>query len=431
MRLRAERRNGRARRSALVSAVLALAALGPACAEPLARHRRAPAAEPPATARAAAPRSVAPRASVPRELARVDILPELEPRLSPRNVTRTETRNESSPLFSLDGRYLAFEGRDGSAQALYVTDLDDGKAPAVRISSLAERAGPSAEEALLGTRRDDSFNTQIAFLPDASAVVFTGNGGAGSYRLYRARLDGKRAPELLLRRSTEDGHPAVSPDGRWLAYVSARAGVGKLLLRNLQTGEERPLTQGAHVDLHPVWSPDSRSIAFTSGANDNHDVFLVPDVLGPPGPPVPLTRWSFDDLRPTFSPDGTHVAFYSNFSPVGEEDEWSILVVPADGSGPTKGMDLAGRVVATNVVKDSAVGPAWLPRGLALAFARDLKEEWNPIYVVDVHTRQERRIETDTRMNHDLACSKRGLLAFRAQVGSWDDIFVAQLLRVQ
>jgi hypothetical protein len=77
------------------------------------------------------------------------------------------------------------------------------------------------------------------------------------------------------------------------------------------------------------------------------------------------------------------------------------------------------------------VGPAWLPRGLALAFARDLKEEWNPIYVVDVHTRQERRIETDTRMNHDLACSKRGLLAFRAQVGSWDDIFVAQLLRVQ
>jgi Tol biopolymer transport system component len=261
--------------------------------------------------------------------------------------------------------------------------------------------------------------------------VFTGNGGAGSYRLYRARLDGKRAPELLLRRSTEDGHPAVSPDGRWLAYVSARAGVGKLLLRNLQTGEERPLTQGAHVDLHPVWSPDSRSIAFTSGANDNHDVFLVPDVLGPPGPPVPLTRWSFDDLRPTFSPDGTHVAFYSNFSPVGEEDEWSILVVPADGSGPTKGMDLAGRVVATNVVKDSAVGPAWLPRGLALAFARDLKEEWNPIYVVDVHTRQERRIETDTRMNHDLACSKRGLLAFRAQVGSWDDIFVAQLLRVQ
>jgi hypothetical protein len=87
-------------------------------------------------------------------------------------------------------------------------------------------------------------------------------------------------------------------------------------------------------------------------------------------------------------------------------------------------------VVAANVVKDLDAGPAWLPWGHALVYARSSKEEWNPIYVVDADTREERRIETETRMNHDLTCSPAGLLAFRAQVASWDDIFVAQLVEV-
>jgi hypothetical protein len=33
-------------------------------------------------------------------------------------------------------------------------------------------------------------------------------------------------------------------------------------------------------------------------------------------------------------------------------------------------------------------------------------------------------------MNHDLTCARNGLLAFRAQVASWDDIFIAPLGRV-
>jgi hypothetical protein len=60
----------------------------------------------------------------------------------------------------------------------------------------------------------------------------------------------------------------------------------------------------------------------------------------------------------------------------------------------------------------------------------DLKKEFNPIYVVDTATKEELRIETGTRMNHDVVCSSRGVLAFRAQVASWDDIFVAPLVRM-
>ena len=348
--------------------------------------------------------------------------------LALRNVTATPDQNEANPRFSPDGRYLSFERRNGAAQAIFVVGTEAAGGAAERISSQPPRGAASAEEALLGgARADDSYNAQISFYPGAPGFIFTGNGGSGVYRLYEGKLGGG-APRALTAQSKEDGHPAVSPDGRWLVYVSARAGIGKLFLRDLTTSAERQLTAGDRVDLYPVWSPDSRLVAYTSGDNDNHDVFVV-DATTPQATPRQLTTWKYDDLRPTFSPDGALVAFYSNYSPTGEEKEWSIVAVPADGSGPAKGAALAKLVVAQNVVTDPEMGPAWLPWGHAVIYARNLKAEWNPIYAVDTETRGELRIETSTRMNHDLTCSRNGLLAFRAQVASWDDVFLAALTR--
>ena len=348
--------------------------------------------------------------------------------LALRNVTATPDQNEANPRFSPDGRYLSFERRNGAAQAIFVVGTEAPGGAVERITSQPPRAAASAEETLLGgTRSDGSYNAQISFYPDARGFVFTGNAGSGVYRLYEGKLGGA-PPRALTAQSKEDGHPAVSPDGRWLVYVSARAGIGKLFLRDLTSGGERQLTAGDKVDLYPAWSPDSRFVAYTSGDNDNHDVFVI-DVSTPQATPRQLTTWKYDDLRPTFSPDGALVAFYSNYSPTGEEKEWSIVAVPADGSGPTKGTALGKLAVALNVVTDPETGPAWLPWGRAVIYARNLKAEWNPIYVVDTETRGEARIETPTRMNHDLTCSRNGLLAFRAQVASWDDVFLAPLGR--
>jgi Tol biopolymer transport system component len=352
----------------------------------------------------------------------------IESRLAPVNVSSTSERNEWNPRFSPNGRYLSFERREGSAQAILIVDTDALEAPPVRVSSMKQDSGSSVEAAFLGLGvNDESFNTQLAFFPEGSRFVFTGNEGSGIYRIYQGGLD-KGAPLALSSESKEDGHPALSPDGRWLVYVSARKGVGKLYLRDLSTGEEGPITEGDDMDLFPTWSPDGAALAYTSGDNDNHDVFVIRGVTGLTPETVQLTSWSFDDLRPAFSPDGSAIAFYSSYNPAGEDKVWSIVVVPADASGPRKGAALAERAIAVNVVKDPEVGPAWLPVGQTLVYARNSKKEFNPIYMVDAATTEERRIETGTRMNHDLACSSRGLLAFRAQVASWDDIFVAPLV---
>ncbi len=349
--------------------------------------------------------------------------------LAPRNVSRTPERNEWNPRFSPDGRRLSFERREGSAQAIFLADVQALDAAPQRITSLPPQAPLSAEDALLGLERpDDSFNAQLSFYPDSRRFVFTGNANTGIYRLYEATTEGGVATPITPA-SKEDGHPALSPDGRLLVYVSAREGIGKLVLRDLTTGVERPLTTGGSVDLFPAWAPDSRRLAFTSGENDNHDVFLIPDVLAAAPVTLQLTTWKFDDLRPVFSPDGSLLAFYTNYSPSGEEKEWSIVAIPADGTGPTKGSALAQRTVATNVTKDIEVGPAWLPGGQGLIYARNLKAEWNPIFAVDSATREEVRIEAPTRMNHDLTCAANGLVAWRAQVESWDEIFVTTLIK--
>jgi Tol biopolymer transport system component len=61
----------------------------------------------------------------------------------------------------------------------------------------------------------------------------------------------------------DDSTIAVSPDGKWLAYVGATRREIRLL--DLQTGESRPLVSERDVG-EPVFSPDSKYLAYVSGA---------------------------------------------------------------------------------------------------------------------------------------------------------------------
>jgi Tol biopolymer transport system component len=86
-----------------------------------------------------------------------------------------------------------------------------------------------------------------------------------------------------------------------------------------------------------------------------------------------------------------------------------------------------GQIIAGDVVPDIEQGPAWLADGSGLVYVKDDALEYNPIYIVDVASKKNKRLKTETKMNHDIACGPDGLIAFRAQQDQWDQIFIAKL----
>ena len=59
-------------------------------------------------------------------------------------------------------------------------------------------------------------------------------------------------------------NPAVSPDGRWLAYAERDRGNWQLWLRSLERGESRRLTSADCNSISPAWRPDSRSLVYAT-----------------------------------------------------------------------------------------------------------------------------------------------------------------------
>ncbi len=64
-----------------------------------------------------------------------------------------------------------------------------------------------------------------------------------------------------------DTTPRWSPDGRTLAFVSARNGKAQIYLIGLDGGEARPLTSHPNGASGPVWSPDGKRLAFHASVN--------------------------------------------------------------------------------------------------------------------------------------------------------------------
>mgnify|MGYP001334081522 CR=1 FL=1 len=207
--------------------------------------------------------------------------------------------------------------------------------------------------------------------------------------------------------------PVWSPDGHWLAFTSERAGeasraVGEeqrkqgkdkpqIWLLPIDGGEARQLTFLPHGAHNPVWSPDSRRIAFEAGVgpleelNDDGKPFPQVRVIDrlwyrldgvgyiyerrnhmflierDGGEPVQLTDGDWDESGPAWSPDGTHLAFTSSRS----DDRWR---TPAPDVYTLAIND--GKAGELRCLTDGSLGclsPSWSPDGRTLALLGALK----------------------------------------------------------
>jgi dipeptidyl aminopeptidase/acylaminoacyl peptidase len=143
-------------------------------------------------------------------------------------------------------------------------------------------------------------------------------------------------PRELIPSTREDGWPQYSPDGAHIAFLSNRSGVRQIYvcdaagsnlvqLTSLQEGVERP---------YPGWSPDGRTIVFAARAAANTDLYLV-DAQG--GAPRRLTSESSAEYHPQWSRDGKWIYFASDRT--GAPQIWKM---PANGGKAVQVTDRGG-----------------------------------------------------------------------------------------
>jgi eukaryotic-like serine/threonine-protein kinase len=171
-------------------------------------------------------------------------------------------------------------------------------------------------------------------VPVVTALLLVVLAAAGvAWWLARSRSTAP-APTLALTRLTSDSglttDPALSADGKLLAYASDRSGEGHLdiYVRQVGGGEPLRLTRGPGDKHEPSFSPDGTRIAFRS-EQEGGGIYVVSALGGPPRRIVP------EGHQPQFSPDGNWMAYSLQLgSCFGTRNTCKIYVVPSGGGEP-------------------------------------------------------------------------------------------------
>lgn len=213
-----------------------------------------------------------------------------------------------SPAWSPDGRFIAFvsyEARVGDTTLFIAELLENRPKPLLTLAKL-----PVAS---LAWHENRVALTAPVFGQPGYALLVGTRDAPGRSRQITANVD---VISML----------SWSPDGRYILFDSSRSdNYYDVYVVDVETGEERNLTQHRSADFGGVWSKKSDKIAFVSNRDGDFEVYLM-DADG--SNVQQLTYNNYSDFNPVWSPDDQRIAFASFPHTDGE-----IYVMNADGSG--------------------------------------------------------------------------------------------------
>ena len=242
--------------------------------------------------------------------------------------------------------------------------------------------------------------SSLDITPDGKTIVFDMLGD-----LYTVPLAGGKATSL-----TQDFawniHPAVSPDGKQLAFISDRGGISSLWLMDIDGANLKQLSTEKNNLIHsPKWSPDGEYIAVTKGIMSSRSIpageIWLYHKSGGDGLALKERVNGKKDQKniadPAFSPDGKYVYFTQD---VTGGSTFSYNRDPLKGIFAITRYELANGEEQTYVSgTGGAVVPTPSPDGKKLAFVRRVRE-LTALFIKDIAS----GIETPIYLNleHDM-----------------------------
>lgn len=312
--------------------------------------------------------------------------------------------SEYMPVFSPDGKQVAFvwSGNDANDPQICVKLIDAGTQ--LRLTNLPgpvsfpawspdsqfiayarEAAGASGyyivsaiggpERQILKMERSGSGG--LDWLPDGKHLVISQipEGARASPLLALAVDTGEHS--ALTRPpagSVGDLSPAISPDGKMLAFVRmTRSDVADLYVMFLDGGQLRRLTSDGTRFGGISWMPDSREVVFSSARNGSYGLWRVPVTGGLPRPVITGAERAF---WPTVAHHGNRLAYMASFD---SDSLWRTSFVGSKGTPVQTGKRLITSSRAQN-------GPQYSPVGDKIAYSSN-RSGSDEIWVGDANGR--------------------------------------------
>lgn len=298
-------------------------------------------------------------------------------------------KKDHSPRWSPDGRYLAFVADRGEKNQIFLAPLDGGDVRAL-------------------TKQKHGAGDPV-WSPDGTRIAYVSR--TGPYKESKDRTVVEKSAPRVIR------HLRYRLDG--IGYFDERR--THIFVADVATGESTQITEGDWYDQQPSWSPNGKTIAFSSDRERRrHERMFRSDVwvvAAKGGRARRVTRGRGAASFPAFSPDGRSVAFAGHeYGDDSEARHSHLMIVSATGSrGPRS---LSAPIDRPINAYPPARHFAWLPSGKALVFLAADRGAVH-LYRVGVSDATIKKVLGGERQIHQFSISRRAAtIAFTASFAS-------------
>lgn len=211
------------------------------------------------------------------------------------------------------------------------------------------------------------------------------------------RLAHKIADEVVLQFT---GEPGVADTK--IAYVAGPRGAKEIVVADYDGASPVPLTRNGSINLTPVWSPDARSLAYTSYKQGYPDLYRAFPFER--RPEQTLAAFVGINTAPAFSPDGKSIA----------------MTLSKDGNPEVYVLTLATGTMR-RLTRHAGIDtePTWAPTGRQLAFISDRTGSPN-LYVMDAEGTSVRQLTSGGFHTQPRWSPKGDAIAYTARQGIHD-----------